>query len=124
MALVLQLERDQPERPAEAGGYADPSVQESVLTGILPYRGYFAPFPHGITARGVLVVPGGARLVALSRRCGVRPMLHLSTLTEDSSFSSERAGGAAPFPRGAAGAGRGCPGGDGRARLRRRGRGF
>ena len=71
MALVLRLEGDAPDRPAEAGGYAYPSVQEQVLTGILPYTGYLAPFTYGISADGGLVVPDDARLVELARRYGL-----------------------------------------------------
>ena len=88
--LVLAWE-DVPTRPVEANGYAYPYVDEAVLRGILPYATYLTPFTYGVSAAGGLVSLTDQRLIALAKRYGVMPLLHLSTLTETDTFSSERA---------------------------------
>lgn len=89
--LVLALEGC-PARPAAADGYAYPFVQRSVLRGILPYAGWLTPFTYGLGEEpGTLVPPDDAGLVQLAQAYGVRPLLHLSTLTEDDTFSAARA---------------------------------
>ena len=88
--LVLAWE-DVPTRPVEVNGYAYPYVDEAVLRGILPYATYLTPFTYGVSASGGLVSLTDQRLIALAKRYGVMPLLHLSTLTETDTFSSERA---------------------------------
>ena len=82
---------DTPARDAEVYGYAYPYVDEAVLRGILPYAGTLVPFTYGVSAEGGLVDLDDRRLLALAGQYGVPAMFHLSTLTEDGSFSSERA---------------------------------
>ena len=88
--VVTALE-DTPERSAELFGYAYPNVSPAVLAGILPYAGALMPFTYGFTADGALVGLDDAALIAQARTFGVRPFLHLSTLTEAGTFSSARA---------------------------------
>ena len=88
--IVLALER-QPIRETQLYGYAYPFANPQVLGGILPYSRYFVPFTYGIGADGGLLALDDEALLLLARQYDVTPLLHLSTLTEDGSFSSERA---------------------------------
>ena len=81
--LVTQLEQNRT-RSAFVAGYAYPYVQESVLRGILP-------FTYGFTPEGTLVPMDDERLLALAEDYGVRPFLHLSTLTAAGTFSAAQA---------------------------------
>jgi len=82
---------DTPTRTAEVSGYAYPFVRPTVLQGILPYASALIPFTYGIAADGGVVALEDAVLIELARQYDVRPLMHLSTLTEDGSFSSARA---------------------------------
>ena len=88
--LVTQLEQSRT-RSVFAGGYAYPYVQESVLRGILPFAGVLMPFTYGFTPEGALVPMDDERLLALAEDYGVRPFLHLSTLTAAGTFSAAQA---------------------------------
>ena len=88
--LVTQLEQSRT-RSAFVGGYAYPYVQESVLRGILPFAGALMPFTYGFTPEGALVPMDDERLLALAGEYGVRPFLHLSTLTAAGTFSAAQA---------------------------------
>lgn len=89
--LVTRLESSRT-RAAFVSGYAYANVQETVLRGILPYTGALAPFTYGFTPEGTLVEMQDARLLALAGEYGVRPLLHLSTLTQAGTFSASLAG--------------------------------
>ena len=88
--LVTQLEQSRT-RSAFVAGYAYPYVQESVLRGILPFTGALMPFTYGFTPEGTLVPMDDERLLALAEDYGVRPFLHLSTLTAAGTFSAAQA---------------------------------
>ena len=88
--LVTQLEQNRT-RSAFVAGYAYPYVQESVLRGILPFTGALMPFTYGFTPEGALVPIDDERLLALAGEYGVRPFLHLSTLTAAGTFSAAQA---------------------------------
>lgn len=88
--LVTQLEQSRT-RSAFVAGYAYPYVQESVLRGILPFAGALMPFTYGFTPEGALVPMDDERLLALAGEYGVRPFLHLSTLTAAGTFSAAQA---------------------------------
>ena len=88
--LVTQLEQSRT-RSAVVGGYAYPYVQESVLRGILPFAGALMPFTYGFTPEGALMPMDDERLLALAGEYGVRPFLHLSTLTAAGTFSAAQA---------------------------------
>mgnify|MGYP000793717208 FL=1 len=88
--LVTQLEQNRT-HSAFVAGYAYPYVQESVLRGILPFTGALMPFTYGFTPEGALVPMDDERLLALAEDYGVRPFLHLSTLTAAGTFSAAQA---------------------------------
>ncbi len=88
--LILQVS-DAPGREIEVNGYAYPFVNDAILRSILPYTTYLTPFTYGIAEDGGLVPLNDESLLALGREYGVRPLMHLSTLTENGNFSTERA---------------------------------
>lgn len=71
--------------------YAYPYVEEELLRPQLPYLTYFAPFTYGISTSGTLVDLDDEALIALAQEYGTKPLMHLSTLTEEGNFSNERA---------------------------------
>lgn len=72
-------------------GYAYPFIPRPLLSATLPYMSYLTPFTYGIDAQGGLLPLDDGALLAEARRLGTAPLMHLSTLTEDGAFSSQRA---------------------------------
>lgn len=87
--LVLAY-RDAPQRQIEVNGYAYPFVDPEILRAILPYSTYLTPFTYGIREDGGLVPLEDGPLIALARQYSAAPLMHLSTLTEDGTFSTAR----------------------------------
>ncbi len=75
-------------RQIEVMGYAYPVVDRSVLREILPYVSALAPFTYGIVQGGGVVPLEDEELIALARGYEAKPLMHLSTLTEDGTFSA------------------------------------
>lgn len=90
--LVLGLTEPQG-RTVEVNGYAYPNVDIAVLRGILPYATWLTPFTYGFTPEGALVPLDDEPLIRLAGRYQAGALLHLSTLTEAGTFSSELASG-------------------------------
>ena len=88
--LILR-DAQSPGRVIEVNGYAYPFVNESVLRSILPCSTGLTPFTYGISEDARLVPLDDGALLAVAREYGVRPLMHLSTLTENGNFSTERA---------------------------------
>ena len=88
--LVTRLESART-REVELSGYAYTFVNPEILGGILPFASDLVPFTYGFTAAGELVEAQDELLLRLARRYGVRPVMHLSTLTESGGFSAQRA---------------------------------
>lgn len=89
--LCLSIAEQPDLGPREAFGYAYPFVREPVLRAILPYATDLMPFTYGISESGGLVPLRDEALIALAEEYAVRPMMHLSTITEEGGFSSQRA---------------------------------
>ena len=81
--------------PLVTSAYVYPFVDTNVLRQTLPYLSYITIFTYGIRRDGTLIPPGDdrgeAEIIELSRQYGTRPLLMLSTLTEDGTFSNELA---------------------------------
>lgn len=88
--LVIETEGDKP-YTFGVNGYAYPFISPLLLQQELPYLSYLTPFTYGITAEGRLVPLGDEALLADAVRYEVQPWMHLSTLTEEGNFSSQRA---------------------------------
>lgn len=72
-------------------GYVYPFVDREVLRQVLPYMTYLTMFTYGFTPDGQLIDLEDEELIALAREAGVAPLMHLSTLTPEGTFSSELA---------------------------------
>lgn len=89
--LVIRYQNQGAKGRFVTNSYAYPYIESSVLRPQLPYLTFFAPFTYGISENGQLVDLDDAELLALSAEYGTRPLMHLSTLTEDGGFSNARA---------------------------------
>ena len=75
---------------ASLNGYAYPYIEPSLLDEQLPYLTYLTPFTYGITSSGGLVPLEDDTLLSAARQRDVRPVMHLSTLTEYGQFDTQR----------------------------------
>ena len=89
-SLVLSF-AEKPQERAIFTGYAYPFIESKILFWGLPYINSLVPFTYGFTERGTLVPLDDEALIAAAESLGSSALLHLSTLTENGSFSSERA---------------------------------
>lgn len=72
-------------------GYAYPHIDRTVLMKTLPYLTYLSLFTYGITPEGELIGIDDEELIRIARDFGVAPMMLISTLTEEGTFSNELA---------------------------------
>ena len=80
--------------PADSGifnGYAYPFISPQLLSQQLPYLTDLTPFTYGISADGGLLPLEDEALLDAARQHSVRPVLHLSTYTEQETFDTTRA---------------------------------
>ncbi len=71
--------------------YSYPFISDFLLRSTLPYLSYLIPFTYGISERSGLVNLSDIRLIETANEYGVASLMHLSTLTEQDIFSTERA---------------------------------
>lgn len=72
------------------GGYAYPYINDTTLRRTLPYLTNLSVFAYGLRPDGSLVVPNGEeRLINTAREYNATPLLMLTSLTEDGTFSNE-----------------------------------
>ncbi len=90
---VLNIAYDTPQLgPILTNGYAYTSIDPTILRQTLPYLTYLSVFHTGIASDGQLLPPVGERaLIDAAREYGTIPLLVLTSLTEDGTFSSQRA---------------------------------
>ena len=88
--LVISYQQEK-EGTLSVNGYAYPFVDRGLLQRTLPYLSDLTPFTYGFTPQGELVDLNDRALIAAAEQMGVRPLLHLSTLTEEGGFSNELA---------------------------------
>jgi len=71
-------------------GYAYPFIDREVLRRTLPYLTYLSIFSYGIRPDGTLFPPTGGdeELIAIAKEYGTVPLLVLTSLTENGTFSS------------------------------------
>lgn len=72
-------------------GYAYPFIPPDLLAEQLPYVSTLAPFTYGITAEGGLLPLDDEAMLEAAQARGTRPVMHLSTLTEEGNFDTGRA---------------------------------
>ncbi len=76
---------------AAFNGYAYPFIAPGLLSAQVPYLSYLTPFTYGITTQGTLLPLEDDRLLSTARSHGTRPVMHLSTYTEEDRFDAQRA---------------------------------
>ena len=72
-------------------GYAYPYIDRGVLRQTLPYLTSLTLFTYGITPEGGLIGIDDEEVIAIAREYGVAPLMLVSTLTEEGTFSNELA---------------------------------
>lgn len=72
-------------------GYAYPFIDRAVLRQTLPYLTYLTLFSYGFTSEGELVTIDDEELISLAREYGVAPIMLLSTISDEGTFSNELA---------------------------------
>lgn len=84
--------KDEPKRgKIEVIGYAYPNIDRKVLFKTLPYLTYLTLFTYGITDTGELIGIDDEELIQIARNYGVAPLMLISTLTQEGTFSNELA---------------------------------
>jgi len=71
-------------------GYAYPNIERGALQSALQYISHISPFSYGINADGTLVPLNDADMISIAGGYGVKPLLIVTTLTEEGSFNSQR----------------------------------
>lgn len=77
--------------PISVLGYAYPNIDRTVLMKTLPYLTYLTLFTYGITKEGELINIEDEELIKIAKDFGVAPLMLISTLTEEGTFSNELA---------------------------------
>ncbi len=72
-------------------GYTYPNIDREVLRKTLPYLTYLTIFTYGITEEGELIGIEDEELIRMAKDFGVAPLMLISTLTEEGTFSNELA---------------------------------
>lgn len=88
--LIISL-KDKKRFEFMTGGYAYDFIERSLLDVSLPAMGALMPFTYGFKPNGQLIEPRDGEMLAAALEYGTRPVMHLSTLTEDGVFSSQLA---------------------------------
>lgn len=92
-ALVLaeQGEERTQKREISVNGYAYPYIDNEVLQKTLPDLTYVTLFTYGFTEEGELIGIQDEPVIGEAKEAGVAPLMLLSTLTGDGTFSNELA---------------------------------
>ena len=85
-----------PEPVSERGekfinGYTYPAIDRGSLTAVLPYLTAVSPFNYGVREDGTLLPIADTDIITISQSEDVRPILIVTTLTEEGVFNSQRA---------------------------------
>lgn len=70
------------------GGYVYPFTESSWLDTVLPLQNVIIPFTYGFRQDGSLISPDDRKILNAASYYGTRTFLHLSTLTENDTFST------------------------------------
>ena len=88
---ITIMNREEKRGPISVLGYAYPNIDRTVLMKTLPYLTYLTLFTYGITEEGDLINIDDEELIRTAREFGVAPLMLISTLTEEGTFSNELA---------------------------------
>lgn len=88
--LIIKYEGE-PVRDMIVNGYAYPYITEELLRSFLPYLSFLTVFTYGITKEGTLIAIEDEDIIEAARLYEARPVMLVSTLTEEGVFSNELA---------------------------------
>lgn len=88
--LVLEY-RNVPILRKIIGGYAYDFINRTRLSSVINYLTYVMPFTYGFDREGGLIVPNVDYIVSFAKENDVKPLLHISTLTNEGVFDSNLA---------------------------------
>lgn len=88
--LVIDYEDEEKLGTIGVNAYTYPYIDVEQLDRAMPYLTYLTPFTYGIGMNGDLVPLNDAELLAATGAYRTRALMHLSTLTEEGSFSNDR----------------------------------
>lgn len=88
-SLVIEYS-DEKRGTLSVTGYVYTFVDEPTLRKTLPYLTYLAIFSYGMREDGSLIIPDDERLISLAKEYGTKPMLVLTSLGDDGTFSTQR----------------------------------
>ena len=83
--------QNQGQKPLELYGYTYPFVSPQIIQGHLPYLTSCAIFSYGFTQKGTLIIPDDQNIINQCYFYKTAPILLLSSIDENGSFSSSRA---------------------------------
>lgn len=88
---VLNIVLPSPEynKTIQTNGYVYPSVSDEVLMQTLPYLTYVTVFSYGVRPDGSLIDVDDERIIEMARQYGVAPVMMVTSLGEDGTFSAE-----------------------------------
>lgn len=89
--IVIAYKDTNPTKEIAVNGYTYPSIDRRLLMRTLPYLSFLTIFTYGFTEEGQLIAPDDSELIALALEYGVAPVMLISTLTEEGTFSNELA---------------------------------
>ena len=89
--IVLRYENQGSKGKIMTNSYAYPYINAELLRPQLPFLSWFTPFTYGINTEGGLVDLEDQALLSLAEFYAAKPLMHLSTLTEEGGFSNDRA---------------------------------
>ena len=83
--------KDEPTWGTQIGGYAYPFIAPELLSVSLPFMNWIMPFTYGFDRNASLVRLRDENMIKSALSYGTRPVMHLSTLDETGTFSTENA---------------------------------
>ncbi len=86
--IVIAYRDTAPTVEIAANGYTYPSIDRQLLIRTLPYLSFLTIFTYGFTDEGQLIAPDDEELIALALDYGVAPVMLISTLTSEGTFSN------------------------------------
>ncbi len=89
--IVIEYVTNTERRDLSVNGYAYPYIDRDLLRKTLPYLTYLTVFTYGFTEEGELIGIDDEEVIRIAKEYQVAPLMLLSTLTADGTFSNELA---------------------------------
>lgn len=90
--IVIKYQNENKTQPIITNGYTYTTIDNKTLLKTLPYLTFLTIFTYGFNEAGQLVLADDEYLINTAKAYGVAPIMLISTLTENGSFSNELAG--------------------------------